>query len=153
VIIEYYQVRFYGSGTESSWQVILFANGNILFQYQASPGGNDATIGLQGSETVGLEYSYNKSSLEDKKAICFAYPGQEAKCLQEVPWLKTSQPQGILAPHTVLPLQVNLATAKLPAGAYAAQLLVLSEDKLNPELQVPLAFQIVKPVYLPFIQR
>jgi hypothetical protein len=154
VIIEYYHTKTASmSNKEFSLQVILFANGNILFQYQTSPGSDSATIGLQGSEKVGLEYSYNKSGLKDNKAICFAYPGQEAKCLQEVPWLKTSQQKGTLAPHTVLLLQVNLATAKLPAGSYAAQLLVLSEDKLNPELQVPLAFQIVKPIYLPFIRR
>lgn len=60
MVIEYYDiVPCCGTGDGDSWQIILYDNGNILFQYQelsnvGISGSN--TIGIQNDPTTGLQY-------------------------------------------------------------------------------------------------
>lgn len=68
-----------GAGDGDSWQVILYDDGNILIQYEELSNvgtGGGATVGIQDSPTVGLEYLCNTTGnpLSSGLAILFIHP-------------------------------------------------------------------------------
>ncbi|MCB9101038.1 MAG: S8 family serine peptidase [Anaerolineales bacterium] len=147
LIIEFYQVRSYWTTGHGTWQVILYENGNILFQYQDVSfddnffdQGQSATVGIQGDAATGLQYSYDTSALSDELAICFAFPGQPADCPPpDVPWLTVEPETGTLAPGASQDITVTF-DAGVPEitqpGSYTAALLVREE---TPYTVAPLA--------------
>jgi hypothetical protein len=165
LIIEYYQVRQYGtSGDYGSWEAILFENGNILFQYQDvtiggyGDYGASATVGIQGNTTTGLQYSYNTGALSNNLAICYAYPGLSPDCSLDVPWLSENPSAGtVTADGGTQPIQVTFDTTGLTQpGAYYATLLVDSADPLHPITSIPVTMTVQAwglPIYLPLIQK
>lgn len=79
-----------GVGDAITAQVILFeGSNNILLQYlnPSSERGDGATVGIQGSATVGLQYSYNDPALSKRLAVCFIAPGSEASDCSFASWL------------------------------------------------------------------
>lgn len=155
-IVEYYQVRRLGDSDPLTFQVILYANGNIVLQFldatSSSTGsrGGLATVGIQGSDTVGLQYSYDSPALSDGLAICFAYPGQSADCslFEDVPWLATQPISGTLPAGSALPVAVAVDAALLSPGVYSATLVLLSNDPITPTLRIPVHVDVylVEPV-------
>ncbi len=127
LIIEYYQVVRYPSYGSGTWQVILFDNHNILFQYKDIDLGNLYTIGIQGSATTGLQYSYH-TAVSNELAVCFTYPGQMV-CGSDsfVPWLTETPLSGTLTPSTTQVISVTF-DASVPEvtqpGHYSASLAV-----------------------------
>ncbi len=77
LVVEWQNVPHYGSGGPYTFEVVLFPNGLILFQYlHMQDPLNSATIGIQGgngSNGYFLQYSYNGDPLEvtDSLAILF----------------------------------------------------------------------------------
>jgi len=74
LIIEWKDVAYHvGSGT-ASFEAIITADGNILYQYEAITGTEDShTIGIEDqSGTTGLQYVYNTGSNETGVSILFA---------------------------------------------------------------------------------
>jgi hypothetical protein len=153
-IVEYYQVRGYGaSGAHGTWQVILFENGSILFQYQdvtIGPSfrdyGGSATVGIQGDVTTGLQYSYNTAALADTLAICFAYPGNAPDCSDgDAPWLSVDPIIGTVSADSTSLVSVTL-DASVPEvvgpGEYHATLHVWSTDPINAHISVPVTMTV-----------
>jgi subtilisin family serine protease len=164
-IIEYYQASGYGSPGYASWEVILFENGNILFQYQDVTFGNfrdyggDATVGIQGDPTTGLQYSYNTAPLSDGLAICFAHPGQSPDCSLDVPWLSVNPTTGTVLPSGTQAIDA-IFDASVPEvaqlGEYYATLVIQSNDPGTPQFQVPVTMTVAVPsynVFLPLISK
>ena len=97
LIVQFNKVPHYGSGAENTItaQAILFeASGNILMHYinPSQERASDATIGIQGSPTVGLQYTYGtdpngKGPLSKRDAICFIAPGKSASDCSFAGWL------------------------------------------------------------------
>lgn len=163
-IIEYYKVRGYGgSGGHGTWQVILFENGSILFQYQdVSIGsgrdyGAEATVGIQGDVVTGLQYSYNTPALSDGLAICFAYPGQPTDCiLNSVPWISTEPRYGTVGAESTQTIAVTLAAQPtMNTSVYTATLDIQTDDAINSHLHIPMTLTV--PVfwqqYMPIVFR
>jgi type VII secretion-associated serine protease mycosin len=151
LIIEYYRVSGCCLSPESAtWQVILYRNGSILFQYQDVSFGNgrsrggEATVGIQGSTSVGLQYSYNSAALSDGLAICFAYPGQPASCTatRGVPWLAAEPLSGVVPPGGSAVVDVTFAAADLDLGVYGANLVITSNDPDEGKLLVPVTLTV-----------
>ncbi len=78
LVVQYEQVPHYGSSTLFSFQVILEESTNsVLMQYatatgdDAFSGGASATVGIQDSPYVGLEYSCETAALHDGLVILF----------------------------------------------------------------------------------
>ncbi len=74
--IEWFQVARLGSQDLLTFEIILYENGSILFQYQALNGVIDqATVGIEDEHGVdGLLYLYNSPDLSTSKAIRFTRP-------------------------------------------------------------------------------
>ncbi|MBI5216969.1 MAG: choice-of-anchor D domain-containing protein [Ignavibacteriae bacterium] len=78
-IVQYDSVKKYGT-TETSrftFQVIVQANGQIVYQYKNMVGTlNSATIGIENSTgTIGLQVVFNNTYVHDNLAILFSPPG------------------------------------------------------------------------------
>jgi len=163
LIIEYHQVSGCCLSPDSTaWQVILFANGDILFQYQDVTFGDfrdyggDATVGIQGGTTTGLQYSYNTPALSDGLAICFAYPGQSPNCAPDVPWLSEDPGTGTLPVDSTQAIDV-IFDASVPEvtglGEYYATLYILSSDPGTPLSQVPVTMTVQCHLFLPLTMK
>lgn len=82
LIIEWRDVPRYGASGGLSFEIILFeGSGEIIIQYQdvlanssAYDYGRDATVGIQANTSLGLQYSYNSSSLSNGLALRFRPP-------------------------------------------------------------------------------
>ena len=86
-IVMFDHVPYYGGWSACVFEVILFENGSMLFQFQ-DPGakfGSGATTGIENNDgTVGLTYATCDSAyLSADLAICFAFPGNAPDCLSE----------------------------------------------------------------------
>ncbi|GAA2713656.1 S8 family serine peptidase [Actinoplanes palleronii] len=79
-VVEWRNVRFFGDeGQRLSISAILHADGRVTCRYKdlagARAGGNSATIGVEnGDGTIGLAYSYGKTSLIEGFGVTF-HPG------------------------------------------------------------------------------
>jgi len=91
LIISYVNVVHYylGGSGPYTFQVILLANGNIIFQYQdINPPDNSATIGIQNSDgSIGLQVVYNAAYVQENLAIMLT---------TQTGWLEASPASGIV---------------------------------------------------------
>lgn len=147
IIIEYYQMTSYYAPGLATWQVILYPNHSILFQYKdmnfgaPASNGSSATVGIQGDPLVGLQYSYNQPALSANQAICFAYPGEPQDCslFTDVPWLSTEPISGTVPSDALVRAAINLDARGLESGVYRAALVVRSNDPLSPTVRIPVS--------------
>jgi len=78
-VIEWSNVYEYGGSDGDTWEVILYANGNILMQYKetsAMQANTGYTVGINGTTTDGLEYLCNGTgdAIADNLAILYTEP-------------------------------------------------------------------------------
>ena len=148
-VIEYYQARRFSGSDPGTWQIVLYENGNILFQYQdaALDYGANATVGIQADTSTGLQYSYNTAALSDDLAICFAYPGESTNCSvgDDVPWLFESPMTGTVAAtgNTSITADFDAAYVDQP-GEYHAELIVRNDTPYG-RFNIPVTMTVTGP--------
>ena len=154
VVIEYYQVSGCCTTPNSgTWEILMFKNGSILFQYQdvsfgsAMDNGASATIGIQGDTATGLQYSYNTASLTDSLAICFAYPGTPSNCRSvDLPWLSTTPVTGTVnADGTIPGIALFDSSVITQTGVYRGELHIFTDDAQHGDITVPVTMTVVAP--------
>lgn len=146
-----------------TFQVILFEDsGNILMQYQTLNGdtGESATIGLQGSETTGVQYSYNTASLSDGLAICFVSPtATDPLCNlepQDASWLTEIPANSFVPANGSTEVTVVFDATSVVTGTYTAEIYLGGTG--NPIFTIPVTMEVVTELpqdgfqlYLPFV--
>lgn len=78
VIVQWDEVPHYASSDKVKVQAILFEGaGNIVMQYlnPSLEAGSGATVGIQASNTVGLQYALDEAALSPGLAVCYTPPG------------------------------------------------------------------------------
>jgi hypothetical protein len=127
-IVEYHKVIAYGPGPfgGQTFEVILYPDGRILYQYLSIGGGPFAgeTIGIQNANRdEGLTVAYNESFLMNNLAVeIFPPPG----------WLTLSKREGVIPSGDSVDLQLGFNVSDFPMGIYAADLRVTSNDPAHP---------------------
>jgi hypothetical protein len=145
-----------------TFQVILFEDsGNILMQYESLNGdtGEFATVGIQGDETTGLEYSYNTAALSDHLAICYVHPDStNYTCNLDAPdasWLTETAAESSVAAGESVTVTVVFDTAGLTnTGMYHAEIYLGGTD--NDPYVIPVTMEVVEAsyqIYLPVLAR
>jgi hypothetical protein len=88
-VVQFYNVRDYGgSDANMNFEIVLFANGTVILQYDQPVNGDptqtngaSATVGIQGTDTSppawALQYSCDSASLSSGLAVVFAPPGAQ----------------------------------------------------------------------------
>jgi hypothetical protein len=140
-IISYKNVPFkystFGSGS-LSFQVLLYSNGEIIYQYSTLNTGlyrtlNNATIGIESAfGTYGLAAVYNSDYIHNNMAIKFSFCG----------WLFIDPDNGTIEPFGFTEININLNPGDLDNGTYSGTLKVVSNDSDNPEWVIPVTMTV-----------
>ncbi|NUO18509.1 S8 family serine peptidase [bacterium] len=139
-IIEWDGIAHYpGTGDFYTFQIMLYANGRIVVQYEdfvtGSVGLTTCTVGLNSpTGTDGLQVVNNAAYLHTNLAIQY----QAA-----VDWLAITPPlSGTVEPGQCVTVDVTFDAGDLPAGTYTGNLQVSSNDPDEAQVNVPVNFTV-----------
>ena len=136
LIVEYKEVPHYGGdGGPYTFQVLLLANGDIIFQYKDMyPPRNSATIGIQNATgDVGLQIAYNTSYVHDSMAVLI-YRG--------VSWLQVTPRVGEVPPGDTVDVRLTFDATTLDEGIYRARLNLQTNAYNVTELHIPVVMRV-----------
>ena len=130
VVVEWYNRPHYSNIGSATFEMILFENGNIQYQYLDTDFGNasynfgaSATAGIRGVDAANsLQYSYDQPILNAGLSFCFVKPGNPPCNALDVPWLTVSPTSTVGltgTPPSSQQLTVGFNSASLPMpGTY-----------------------------------
>jgi hypothetical protein len=128
-IIQYQNIyRVMGDGP-FNFQVILYANGNIILQYLNMNGTvTEATVGIQNADANdGLLVVHNDSYLEDSLAVL----------ISKHSWLTAEPLSGTIPAQSQMDLILKFRTQNFPLGDFWASLQLESNDPAHPLYIIP----------------
>jgi len=129
-IVQYDAISHYGGSGVYTFQVILLADGNIVFQYLNVSGLlNSATVGIENSDgTVGLQVAYNQDYVTNDLAVRFVFPTF---------WLTADPLSGFVEGGQSNNITVTFDATDLDEGDYYGLISIESNDSNNPTVTVP----------------
>jgi len=130
-VITWLAVPHYGSGGPYTFQAVLYAGGEIRFQYLTMGTATlSATAGIQnGDGSVGLTVAHNTAFFTDSLAVRIVPLPQ---------WATVAPAGGRLGAGEQTALRVSVDARGLQGGAYDATLRILSNDSGSPERSIPI---------------
>ncbi len=135
-IVSYVGVPHYSNGGPETFQVILDADGSIVFQYATFDTGDSSTIGIEnGAGDDGLEVSFNSSYGHDELAIRFA-------TAPPMTWVTANPAAGSVAVDGSAVVNLHFDASGLSAGFYYATMFVSSNDPDNSLLELPVIMEV-----------
>jgi hypothetical protein len=139
IVIWFDNVRRWTGGSEMDgyfdFQVVLFPDGIIDFNYRSMTGDTDsATIGIQ-NETgdSGINISINQTFVEDMKTV---------KIKGRPSWLSVSPLALDLEPGAADQINLNFDTASIPTGGYDYILNLKTNDFHFPNIEIPVTLNV-----------
>jgi len=137
-IVEWDAVVHYGTSDPQTFQVILNADGTILYQYATTNGQSEATVGIENAGgNDGLEIVFNAAYIHDGLATLMSFvPPPD-------PWLAVTPTSGTV-PGLTLGTQLAVAfnATDLTEGFYTGNVTISSNDPGNPQVVVPVTLSI-----------
>jgi hypothetical protein len=137
-IVSFINTPFYSGGGDLTFQAILYANGQIVFQYQALDPGtrglNQCTVGIENSTgDDGLEIAYNSDYLHDALALEFIPP---------VHWMSANTTSGVIRSQTNDVVLLTFSAADLSEGTYTGHLAFDCNDPDEGSINIPITFTV-----------
>jgi len=135
-ILSYVAVPRLTSGGPYTFEIILYRNGRIVFQYLNMQGTrlNEATIGIQNAaRNDGLTVVYNAAYVHNALAVEFRPPAG---------WLAVAPEAGTLPPGGSIDLDVAFDATDLIGGDYGANIDITTNDPANGVIRVPAALHV-----------
>jgi hypothetical protein len=139
-IVSYDGVPHYSNTGSLYFQVIINADGSIIFQYNTMDHAGhtvSASIGIENNDgTIGLEYDYNSNppGIHDQLAILFEMPTL---------WLSSDVYSGSIAPGGGPDIvEITMDAAELEGGIYTGTVRVLSNDPDESIIDIPVTFTV-----------
>jgi subtilisin family serine protease len=134
-IVQYQDVPHYPAEGSFTFQVILYKNGSIVFQYLTMDGMLDyAIIGIENSDgTDGLQVSYHSPYVENELAVRISTMPQ---------WLSVSPASGVVSAGEELTITVSLNADSLYGGEYNAHIIIQSNDPVTPQVNIPVQLSV-----------
>ncbi len=136
-IVQWQNVVRAGSSDPFTFQLILFASGNIRFQYlQVGAPNNFATLGIQNHDgSDGVEVAFNTTYVKNNLAVQIERPAS---------WLSYSPKVGSLTSGGTTTLAINFSAKGLtPDSTYRAELRIESNDLDEPSVAVQLTLEVL----------
>ncbi len=138
LIISYINVPHYSFGSPPgpyTFQIILLANGDIIYQYQdINDPVNSNTVGIQNEDgSIATQIVYNDNYVENNLAVKIKYP---------LFWLTVSPQYGFLFPDESTDLDVVFDATELGTGTYTGQILLSTNDPENLTISVPCTLSV-----------
>ena len=157
LVVEWFNRPHYYDTGSATFEMVLYENGDILYQYQdvdfgdpAYDNGASATIGIRGAgANYSLEYSYDQPSVPDHFAICFDNPNNVGACggagYDALPWLSESPVTGTLTQSNTQDIQIvwnaNNASVTQP-GIYTGSLNIHNNDPVAQNTALPVVMTV-----------
>lgn len=138
-IVQYTGVPRFPAGGSFTFQVILNADGTMLYQYLTMSGIlNSSTIGIENVDgTVGLEVAYLTNYVHDNLAVLFQLP---------CPWLTFSPSSGTTSQGNTDDVTVSVDAAGLDIDTYTCNLTVLSNAANENPVVLPVTMYVGTPL-------
>ncbi len=136
-IVSWLQVPHYastGSGTYT-FQVILHADGRIVYQYHT-------LVGLLTSCTVGIENETGADGLQVVSNADYLHNGLAIQFARPQPWLTVVPLGGTVGPGGNAQLTVTMDAADLSEGTYTGTITISSNDPDEGSLGIPVTFHV-----------
>jgi len=131
-VVEY---DYYNPNGTYDFQMVIYANGEILFQYRSVSGvTNSATIGIQNANgSDGLQVAYNQNYVENNLAIVFKKVND---------WLTISSGSGVIEAGNSNTIDITADATDLETGTYECNLIVTTNDPTNTSITIPVVFTV-----------
>jgi hypothetical protein len=130
--LQFQNVRFKGSASTVTCQLILKTSGEILMQYKSMATSNACTVGLQNAAgNQGLQLAFNQNFLQNNF------------CIRMIPanWFDLTPNAGLVPKGNIETINIFLNPINLPFGTYRATLLAKSSDFALP-IVIPVALDV-----------
>lgn len=135
-VISWVDVPGYSQGGPFTFQIVLYPNGRILFQYESMlPPANSATIGIQDAAgAIALQIAFNAD---------YAYDGLAT--LIKTPWLSVEPKTGIVPAGGTFTVDVIMDATDLLSGIYEGTLTIYASDVNGdlPTITVPVTLDLI----------
>lgn len=136
-IVEYDGVHHYPSGNPETFQVIIYADGTLAYQYKTADLTGGCTVGIENSTgSVGLQVVYNAAYLHSNLAIRLA-----AEPLPE-PWVSVSPLEGTVGPLSSDELTVRFCSSDVEIGDYTGTITINTNDPSLPVIAIPVILHV-----------
>ncbi|MCK9995017.1 MAG: S8 family serine peptidase [Candidatus Krumholzibacteria bacterium] len=136
LIIQFHRVPAYYTTGEHTFQVILYPDGTILYQYETmdSTDLQLCTVGMQNeTKDDGLTVAFNTPYVKDGLAVRFqAFPE----------WLAVAPLSGTVPPGGSMPVTANFNATGMFGGQYQADIVIESNDPAVPTLPIPATLNV-----------
>jgi len=137
-IVEWDAVVHYGTSDPQTFQVILYRDHTILFQYADTNDQTYATVGIENAGgTDGLQVVFNATYIHDGLATLFSFvPPPD-------PWLVVTPNSGTIpGPTTGAQLEVVFDATLLSVGVYTGSVVISGNDPDSPQVVVPVTLTV-----------
>ncbi len=128
-VIMYQNVYTVLNGGPYTFEIVLYDNGNIVFQYlELDSLQHDYTVGIQNHDAQdGLTIAYNEPYLHDSLAVL----------ISKHSWLTVEPLSGTIPAQSSLDLTLTIKTHNFPVGEFYASVQIESNDPDEPVVYVP----------------
>jgi hypothetical protein len=137
-IVQYTNIKGFSDNLPKTFQVILNADGSILYQYLTMTGTlNSATLGIENATgTIGLQVINNAAYIHNNLAVLITLP---PPCT----WITSIVPSsGTTVAGATTPVAVNVNATGLVCGVYNYFVKVLSNASNTPSVTVPVILRV-----------
>lgn len=136
-VVQYTNVPYwYATYLPNTFQVILYSNGTIIYQYLSMNDTQSATIGIENADgSDGLQVAFNTNYVQNNHAILF-YNGAR------VPWITPESVSGSIAGGTDEFINLKFNAEGMPIGEYEAALKIFSNDPETPVHSINVALEV-----------
>ncbi|MBN2857128.1 MAG: hypothetical protein JXN63_01875 [Candidatus Delongbacteria bacterium] len=136
-IVQYDNVPTYGQPTGNTFQIILYHDGSVVFQYkQLDPSSlTYSSVGIENSTgTVGTRICYNEPYLKNGLAVEITPPAEG--------WINLMPKRGEIAGQAQQQIAVSFDASELSVGTYEANIYVDSNDPDTETLTLPVKLNV-----------
>ncbi len=135
IIVEWYQVPHYYNEGSYTFEVILYPDGEIVFQYLNMQGELDgATIGIENSNASdGLQIAYNASYVHNNLAVLIT---------TNLGWLSVEPRSGLLNVGESMSVDVIFDASEAGGGTHTGSLIVISNDPDEDTIEIPVTLNV-----------
>ncbi len=125
--------RYSDAPSVMTFQIILYANGQIVYQYQSMTGTlNSATVGIENPNgTDGLQVAYNAPYVANNLAVRFS-----------ALWVDAAPSTGLVPAGGSGTVTLTFDAGGLTNGTYQAVMAVATNDPTQPTTNVPVTFDV-----------
>ncbi|MCB0726910.1 MAG: T9SS type A sorting domain-containing protein, partial [Ignavibacteriae bacterium] len=130
-IVEYKNVPHYSTGELYTFQVMLYSDGRIFYQYL------DMTASLVNSCTIGTENAAGSTGLQVVYNAAYLHNNLAIKIEKGLAWLDENPSSGTVTPGGSQNVEVIFNSTGLATGTYTGVMNVNSNDPIRPVKSIP----------------